>query len=370
MNLPHSRVAQCLLLAGMAFSAAANAQSTKPLTVLQILPLSGPLANVGKEIAQISEAVVAEHNRKPGAVRLTLKTLDDGNNAAQSTQLAQESAKDAVALLSCFGSTSCLAQQEVANAQRLVLIGPIAGAAPLRGPAARHTYAVRASAAQEVRRLLGFASSMGMTRLSVAIQDDGFGRAYASELDKLQASFPEFQIERVIFSPSKPDYAQAVQALSATRPNALVLLANAFHSTALLTTWRSQAFLPFVLNLAGQANAMFASRMQGYTGTAAFVTVVPSPWVTRTPLQREYQRVSQAAQLPLSYLGFESFINATVLTQAVRRAKPSNAQDLQKYLDEQPDMDLDGFVVSYRDQRQGSTFTDLSLLRKDGSFKH
>ena len=351
-------------------SGAAIAQSAKSLTVAQILPLSGPLANVGKEISQVTEAVLAEHNRKPGSVRLLLKTMDDGNNAEQSAKLAQESAKDAVALLSCFGSTSCLAQQKVSASQNVPLIGPLAGAEPLRGSSARHTYAVRASAAQEIKRLFNFAAAMGLTRLSVAVQDDGFGQAYAKEIDKIQTAYPQFQIERSAISPGSPNYQKAIRELSAHRPHALLLLANASHSTALLTAWKSQEFLPFVLNLAGQANALYASRMQGFTGTAAFVTVVPSPWENRSALQREYQRLAQLAQLPQSYLGFESFINASLLTQAVRKAKPSSAQELQKYLDEQGDIDLDGFVVNYRDQRLGSNFTDLSLLRKDGSFKH
>ena len=364
------RSAAAWAVASLLALGSAHAQNGKALAVAQIVPLSGPLANVGKEISQISEAVIAEHNRSAGAVRLSLKTLDDGNNADQSAQLAQSVANEAVALLSCFGTTGCLAQQKVSEAWQLPLIGPIAGAATLRGPSAKHTFAVRASAAQEVQRLLGFVSAMGLTRMGVAVQDDGFGRAYAAELDKLQANFPQLQMERVVFDPKGSDYQPLIQGLRAGKPHALMLLANASHSTALLNAWKAQDNLPFVLNLAGQANALFAGRMQGYTGTAAFVTVVPSPWDNRSPLQRDYQRLAQEAKLPLSYLGFEAFINARLLTQAVQKAQASNARDLQKHLDAQRNLDLGGYTVSYADRRLGSTFTDLSLLRKDGSFKH
>ena len=370
MRFLHTPALAAAILTVFCFPGAVFAQTAKPLTVAQIVPLSGPLANVGKAINGISEAVIAEHNRNTANPRLVLKTLDDANNADKSAQLTQGVANDALALLSCFGTTGCLAQQKVSDTWQLPLVGPIAGASALRGPGAKHTFAVRASAAQEVQRLLSFVSSMGLTRLSVAIQDDGFGKAYATELDKLQATFPQLQMDRAVFAPNSTEYNSTIQTLRAARPHALLLMANASHSTALLSAWKAQENLPFVLNLAGQANALFATRMQGYTGTAAFVTVVPSPWESRTPLQRDYQRVAQAAKLPLSYLGFEAYINARLLTQAVQQAKPANARDLQKHLDAQRNLDLGGYTVGFADKRVGSSFTDLSLLRKDGSFKH
>lgn len=360
----------CVFWAGTLIFGAAQAQTTKSLTVAQVLPLSGPLANVGKEIAQVTEAVLAEHNRTPGVVRLSLKVADDTNNAEQSSQKAQELVKESAVFLSCFGTTSCLAQQKVTQAAQVPLIGPIAGADAFRQPGMRHTLAVRASAHQELRRLLNFVSTMGLTRVSVAVQDDGFGRAYAAELDKLLPAYPQLQWERVAFDPKNLDHPATARTLRAKHPQALLLLANASHSTALMTAWKEQESLPMVLNLAGQANALFASRMQGYTGTAAFVTVVPSPWESRTQLQRDYQKLAKAAQLPISYLGFESFINATLLTHAVRTGKPTNAAELHKSLTEPAEIDLNGYTVGYRDNRFGSNFTDTSLLLKDGSFKH
>jgi branched-chain amino acid transport system substrate-binding protein len=177
-------------------------------------------------------------------------------------------------------------------------------------------------------------------------------------------------IERVSFDPKTNEYQPLAQSLRTLKPHALLLLANASHSTGLLSAWKAQENLTFVLNLAGQANALFAQRMQGYTGLAAFVTVVPSPWEAKSPLQREYHRVAQSAKLPLSYLGFEAFINARLLSVAVQKAKPANARELETFLGEQSNLDLGGYTVHYSERRVGSNFTDLSLLRNDGSYRH
>jgi branched-chain amino acid transport system substrate-binding protein len=275
-----------------------------------------------------------------------------------------------VAYLSCFGTVGCLAQQKVAAARRVPLVGAIAGAAPLRGPESGMSYAVRASAADELNALLKFAQTGSMSRIAVLVQDDGFGRAYASELDRLAATFATLKMERVVFNPATPDYQGAVAAMRKSEPKAVLLLANAAHSTAFLQAWRETASLPFVFNLAGQANALFASKLKGYAGAAAFVTVTPSPWSQRSTLQREYHRVATEAKLPLSYLGFEAFLNARFLIDSLQRSNARNAAQLARYLDGLESRDLGGLVVDYASRRHGSSYTDLAVLRSDGTYMH
>lgn len=346
------------------------AYAAQAVEVAQIVPLSGPLANVGKEVNAITQATLDDFNKDSKTTQIVLKTYDDGNVADKSTQLATQAMGSAQALVSCFGSVGCMAQQKVSAAAGVPLIGPIAGAAPLRGKAAATTYAVRASAATEVARLLGFASTMGLSEVAVLVQDDGFGRSYAAELDKLAAKHPTLKITRSTLNPAAPDYAKAAAELTAQSPKVLLLLANSAHSTQFLDAWKAKGALPFVLNLAGQANAQFASRMKGYVGAAAFATVTPSPWETRTNAQREYQRIAKSAGLTPSYLGFESYLNARALIEAVTQTKSPTKTELVRWLDNTPRLDLGGYTVSYGGDKLGSTFTDMALLRPDGTYRH
>ncbi len=362
--LPRMRGAAVLMICCLNL---ANAQN---LTVTQIVPLSGPLANVGKEISAVTQAVFDDHNKAARGAKLILAVQDDGNQPEKSAQLARDAAPTSLALLSCFGSVSCLSQHKVAMEAKLPLIGPIAGAAPLRGAQSGHTFAVRASASHEVQAALRYADTAGLTRLTAVIQDDGFGKSYAAELDKLQTDFPALSIKRVIFTPAKPDYKAMASDAIAQQGNALLLFANAVHSTSLLTAWKEQSSLPFVLNMAGQANNLYATRLRGYTGASAFAVVTPSPWASKLPMQREYQRIAKAAGIPLSYLGLEAFLNTQLLIEAVDKGNARNPGDVMRYLSNAKDIDLGGHVVSYAADRVGSRFTDLSLLKSDGTFKH
>ena len=338
--------------------------------VAQIVPRSGPLANVGNEIHGITRATFEDFNRAQGELQLRLVGQDDGNVGARSAELATAAPKDVVAYLSCFGTVGCLAQQKVAGVRRVPLVGPIAGAAALRGPNSGMVYAVRASAAEELKTLLGYAQTAGMQRIAVLVQDDGFGRAYAAELAQLESGFPNLKFEILAFKPDAPEFASVVEYFRKKEPNALLLLANAAHSTAFLNAWREQTALPFVFNLAGQANALFAGKLKGYKGAAAFVTVTPSPWTARSTLQRDYQRISNAARLPVSYLGFEAYLNAKVLIDSLQRSGARTAPELARYLDNLTSRDLGGLVVEYAQYRRGGNFTDLSLLRSDGTYLH
>jgi len=363
---PTAIVVTALALATNVFSAQAA-----DFEVAQIVPLSGALAHVGKEINAITRATLADFNQSNQVPRFVLKTYDDAYVQEQSTAHALRATITAQALLSCFGTTSCLAQQRVSQDTGVPLIGPIAGAPQLRGKEATSVYPVRASAEQEVTRLFSFADTSGLHSIGILIQDDPFGRAYAAQLEKTAKRYEHIKVIRTFIDPAAPDYEAAVTAMQAKQPLAVALLAaNAFHSSAFLTAWTRKKALPFVLNFAGQASASFSNAIKDFSSPVAFVTVTPSPWEKKYHVQRDYQRIAEAAGVSLSYLGFESYLNARTLIEAVTRSRASNKTELTRWLDTGVGMDLGGYQLSWGEQRQGSTFTDLSLLLPNGTYRH
>ena len=92
-----------------------------------------------------------------------------------------------------------------------------------------------------------------------------------------------------------------------------MLLANATHSLGNLKSLNNLGAFPFVLNLPGQANAMFANGMKSYKGGVSFATVTHSPWEKKLQIQRDYHETMAAANISkYSYLGFEAYMNARI----------------------------------------------------------
>jgi branched-chain amino acid transport system substrate-binding protein len=332
----------------------------------QIVPLSGSLANVGKEIQAATQAAIAQHNAssKP---RIELIVEDDGNNPERSAAAVELLASKTTALLSCFGTVGCLAQMKASQALGLPLIGPIAGAPQLRGKGASNVFAIRASASEELARLVQFSQTMSLNELAVVVQDDGFGRAYFEAL-KLLLVGSGIQLQAMtLLNPQKPDYAANVAELTKENPRGLLLLANATHSVGVLQAWRAKTQLPFVMNLSGQANGFFANGLKGYKGAAAFVTATPNPWGRKYAMQREYHTAMDAAgQQSYSYLSFEAYTNARITIDAIKRAKGRSPTALKAALDNS------SFAVAGIEWRFDSgnptRFTDMAVLKTDGTF--
>jgi branched-chain amino acid transport system substrate-binding protein len=350
-----------------AFAMQLHAQSNK-VRLGQIVPLSGGLANVGKEINDVTLATFARHNSSSN-LKIELLTEDDGNQADRSAAAVVSLSPRVIGFLSCFGTVSCLAQMKATQDSNLPLIGPIAGAAPLRDKQAKHVFAVRASAVDELNRLIKFAQVVGMTQLAVAVQDDGFGQAYQKALTiALEGTGIQIK-ETAVFKPQTPNYDAIGATLQKSTTNATLLLANATHSVGILKSMHKQGKYPFILNLPGQANSLFANGLKEHKGGVAFATVTHSPWDKKMQIQRDYHETMAAANISnYSYLGFEAYINARLAIEAVVQSRQASASSLLGTLGSGT-FSIGGWTWRKADPF-ASSFTDLATLTKDGTYKH
>lgn len=350
------------------FSTAFSYSQSNLVRIGQVLPLSGGLANVGKEINEVTKATIARHNSL-GKVQIELITEDDGNQPERSSAAVASMSNRVIGFLSCFGTVGCLAQMKATQDLNIPLIGPIAGAPQLRDKTARHVVAIRASAADEITRLVKFSQATSFTQLSIAVQDDGFGQAYQkSMMQVLEGSGIQAKVT-VVFNPQLPNYSEIAKSLQKSPTNALLLLANATHSVGILKALNNQGAYPFVLNLPGQANAMFANGMKTYKGGVSFATVTHSPWDKKLQIQRDYHDTMAAANISnYSYLGFEAYMNARLAIEAIVQSKQSTSSSLISTLE------LGRFSIGGWEWRKAdaftSRFTDMAVLSSDGTYKH
>jgi branched-chain amino acid transport system substrate-binding protein len=357
-------IAMCLLLACAALS---HAQQNA-VRLGQIVPLTGGLANVGKEINDVTQATIARHNSL-SKLKIELVTEDDGNQPDRSTAAVAALSNRVIGFVSCFGTVSCMSQMKATQDLGLPLIGPIAGAMQLRDKKARHVFAIRASVTDEIGRLVKFSQAVGFTQLTVAVQDDGFGQAYQKALPPVLEGSGIQVKELAVFNPQTPNYDAIAKSLLKSPTNALLLLANSTHSIGILKAMNSQGSFPFVLNLPGQANAMFANGMKNYKGGVSFATVTHSPWDKKMQLQRDYHETMATANISnYSYLGFEAYMNARIAIEAIVQAKQLTPSSLLGTL-EMGQFSIGGWEWRKADP-YAAHFTDLAILRADGTYKH
>ena len=126
------------------------------------------------------------------------------------------------------------------------------------------------------------------------------------------------------------------------------------------------------MNLAAQANAGFIKNMTGIWSYSVFATFTPSPWKRQLPTVREYQDAwtRVANNQSFSYLGFEAYLNARVLGEALQRAdRRLTPERVVAALEGMPPLNFDGLTVKFSaDKRQGGDFVDIAVLSSRGRF--
>lgn len=346
-----------------------------------VLPMSGPLAATGADIVAGSQAFVAALNARGGVSagalkgqKIELLIEDDKFDPVRSEALARSLIKDGgvSAILSCFGTVSCLAIAKVADENKVPLIGPIAGAPALRKAEHKHVFSIRADAVEEVAALVGYLKGIGQNESTALIQDDGFGNAYAAAL-KTAVSKAAFSISLSLsFDPKKPNYTAIAAELIAQRPESVMLMANTQHSIGIIQALNVLGYTGQVLNLAGQANGVFVKSLRGGKQIAVFSMMTPSPMVSAAVAANDYRAgMDKISQKNLSYLSFEAYLNARLLGGALQRAGNATPLVLTSTLQALKDFDLGVFKVTFSgNQRQGASYTDLAVLTADGRFRH
>ncbi len=359
------------LSASFVFSAYAD------IKVGMVLPLSGPLAGTGNDIANGTKAAIDQLNKAGGikGQRIELIIEDGRFDAKLSEELSRSIAKTrgVSAFLSCFGTVSCTVVAKVAQETGVPLLGPMAGSEALRDAKQTKVYSVRANASEEVATLLKYSTVINPNNTVVIVQDDGFGKSYANSLQAVanQHNFkPSLQIN---FDPKTPNYGDlAKQILSKDSAPAVMLIANTLHSVGIIKALSEAKYFGQVLNLAGQANAGFVKGLANANQLAVFATVTPSPFGNSSPAAQAYRThwKSVTANENFSYVGFEAYINAQLLLVALKKSKSFSSDSVDQAISQLNKATV--FELNYSfagNHRQAASYTDLAVMSK-GSFKH
>jgi branched-chain amino acid transport system substrate-binding protein len=358
------------------FFSMVHAQNT--IKIGMVLPLTGPLAGTGNDIAAGTRAAIEAVNQSGGikGQKIELLIEDDRFDPKASEALSRElvKSKGAHALLSCFGTVSCLAVAKVAQETNTPLLGAMAGAEILRDAKYTKVYNVRANASEEVGMLLNYLDALKLNKTPVVVQDDGFGNAYATSLKNIAAKYQFVPASNTLFDPKKPDYpALAAKLLAGDAvPPAVVLIANTVHSVGIVKALNDAKYYGQILNLAGQANGGFVKNIGNGEQLAVFATVAPSPFDNRSPAAEAYRDAWRAVNKNdnYSYIAFEAFLNAQVLIQALKRSANFTASGIDQALGQAGAMKFYELTYSFANKRrQAASYTDLAMLSK-GVFRH
>ena len=337
----------------------------------QSLGITGPLAQMAPDIANGAKAYFDAVNAKGGVYGRKIRTvvLDDGYDPATTLKTVRRLIDDdkVFALYSLTGTANVVGVLPLLakGPAPVPMFAPFTGADAVRMPQMPNVFHIRASYADELEKLVQHLSTVGVQRMGVLWMNNGMGKDGMAGIEKAMQKRALKPFATASIQPDGSDADKAVATLHERRPEAIIMITAGTPTVSFIKAYNKVrlGMRFYTLSVMGTQSAL---RALGADGVGVVVTsVVPFPWSNSNPLAREYRDTMRKAGFDnLSFLGFESYINAKVLVEGLKRAgKDLTRARFTAALEGMKSFNLGGFVVGFgKDSHQGSRFVELTIV--------
>lgn len=372
---PQALIARTLLITTLCASAALAEPgvTNDTLTLGQSTALSGPVGDLGQEVLKGAKVYFDAVNAQGGIHGRLIKLVskDDAYDPKKTLENVAGfiEGNATFALFSPFGTANNEALIPVAQKAGMPVLTPYTGAPSIRGASSQGVFNIRASYADEIDRLVNHLSTVGIRRIAIAYQNNGFGKEVLTaandslERRKLKA------LVTVSVETNASDAAAATDQLVASAPEAVILALAGKPTIEVIKgiAQRRRGMQMYALSvLATPANL----KALGPDGTGVTISqVVPFPNQSQMPLVREYQQaMTSAGHTDFSHLSLEGYIDAKLVTEGLRRAGRALTQaGLVNAMDGMRNYNLGGMEVSFgKGAISGSRFVELTMINGQG----
>ena len=358
-------------------SRAGRAAPAAEIVIGQVAPVSGVLASTGQQMVLGGRIYFDAVNAAGGVHGATLRheVLDDGYKVEDTVRLTRQllARPEVVALFGFAGTANVgqLLEGGVLAEGGAALVAPYTGGESLRTPFNPWIFHVRAGYADEAEHLVQQLSTIGVERVAVLYQDDGFGQAGLAGVQQALARRGRKLLTAASYERNTDQVDAAVQAIRGVDAQAVIMIAINRPAAAFVKRYRELGGAAQLYNisvvdpaeivrLAGQKNAHGLGISQ----------VVPYPYRPMLAVVREYRQLlkAHASGVEANYASFEEFLGAKVLVEALRRAgpQPTRARVI-KALESLHEFDLGGMTVSYSPtNRIGSRMVEVTVIGASG----
>lgn len=344
----------------------------------QSAAFDGPAAALGLGMREGILAAFNEANAAGGVNgrRLELVSYDDGYEPEKAIvntkRLIDED--EVFGLVGEVGTPTSNAAQPIATEAGVPFIGPFTGAAFLRNPSLTNVINIRGSYDQETEAWIEhLTTDLGMSRIAILYQDDTFGRAGLSGVQKALDKRGMTLVAEGTYERNTTAVKTALLDIRKADPEAVVMV-GAYKPCAEFIKLANRLKLNAVfVNISFVGSNALAKEL-GEDGEGVVVTqVVPFPQDANLPLVAQYQEALKAENpdAEIGFVSLEGYMVGRLVVEALGKLEgPVTREKLLSTIKEVGTFDLGGITLSYgADDNQGMDQVFLTVIQADGSFK-
>lgn len=377
MNL-RLKLATGLLGALLGANALAQGVTASTITFGQSAPLSGSNQELGLDIRNGALAYFKKLNDAGGVNgrRIDLVTLDDGNEVKRAGENTQKLIEEqhVFALFGYASATLSRPALPFVQQHKVPFIHPFTGADPMR-VFDKLIYNIRASYADELEKIVDHFAPLGVKRFAIVYYDDVVGRENLAAVDRaLKKRSYETVSRAALKDRAKPDIEAGFKEIARGSPD-VVILTTLYKASADFIKLANKAGLGAQMASNSFPGASPLAKELGKEGPGVIVaTVVPPFSQASMPIVAEYRAAMEkfSGKKEFSFTSLESYIGAKVLAEGLRRAGPKPTREsFMHALDGMSSYDVGGYAVSYSaNDHSGSSYVELTVISKEGTFRH
>ena len=356
-------------------SLAQTGVTDREVLIGQFAALTGPAAQLGKRMQAGMQAYFTQVNAQGGVNGRTIKLVarDDGYEPAKAVESVKALINDdkVFALAGSVGTPTGLAALPIVTAEKVPLVGMFTGAQGLREPFNRNIFHVRASYFDETERIVQHLTTLGIQKIAVFYQNDAYGKAGLEGVERALARRQMKPVATGTVERNSVDVSQSLDTILKAAPEAVVQISAYKSCAAFIKGARAKGYGGQFFNVSFVGSQALADEL-GPAGQGVVISqVVPFPYIASSQIVRDYQQhMTAAGDKACDFSSMEGYLTAKVLTEGLRRAGRALTRDsLIAGLESMREVNLGGFMVNYSAKNhQGSGFTDLTLIGRDGRF--
>ena len=364
-------------LAVLALCSLGSVAFSADLVIGQVAPLSGVLASTGQQLVVGGKIYFDFINAQGGihGAMIRQEVMDDGYKVAETVRLTRELlARPEVIALFGFAGTANVTQlltEGVLESGGAALVAPYTGGESLRDPFNPWIFHVRAGYAAEAEHMVKQVTTLGMDRIAVMYQDDGFGKAGLAGVENALAKRNLKLAAAASYERNTDKVEDAVKTIRASNALAIIMISVNKPSAAFAKQYREGGGGAQLYNISvvDPAELVKLAGLKNVHGLG-ISQVVPYPFMASLPVARQYQELLKkyAPNEVVNYTSFEEFVGAKVLVEGLRRAGPNPTRaKVVKALESISSYDTGGITVGYSaSNRIGSRYVEVTVIGSTG----
>jgi len=330
--------------------------------------LSGPAKDLGTEM---NLGAAAFFKTSPD---VELKVKDDKYEPVQCEANTKAFLADKVtALFGYVGTPTAKVATPLAMEAKTIFFGAFTGAGFLSDAKANpYAFSLRASYDAETQAMVEhLVLDLGIKEIGLFIQDDAYGEAGKSGVDKAVAKLAGQGVKVVAegrYARNTLAVKDGADKITAAGAKAVIMIGAYMPCAAAIKYWKKAGFQGPFLNVSFVGSAGLAESIKSDSKNVVISQVVPLPWDKSVPVVAEYQKAMGGKGIGFGTL--EGYLAAKTLHMAIdKSAKPVTSETIKTALESMSTFDLGGLPGSFGPtDHRGLKFTSLTKINPDGTF--